>query len=83
MKRRPVRFSAGVHDTPVYARSALRVGETLCGPAIIEERETTIVILPDWNASVDRHGCIFAIHEERDLGQHSSARALEQSDQHR
>ena len=82
-RRRPVRFSSGVHDTPVHARSSLRPGETLAGPAVIEERETTIIILPGWQASVDRHGCIFAKREERDLEHHSAARALEQSDQHR
>ncbi len=82
-KRRPVRFSSGVYDTPVHVRSSLRPGKTLTGPVIIEERETTIVILPGWQASVDRHGCIFANREERDLEPHSAARALEQSDQYR
>lgn len=80
---RKVRFSSGLKDTPVYARSSLRVGTSLNGPAVIEERETTIVIQPGWQASVDRHGCIFATREERNRGQHSSARSLESSDQHR
>jgi len=78
-ERRPVRFSGGVRDTPVHQRSSLRPGATLNGPVIVEERETTIVILPGWRASVDRHGCIFANREERDLGHDSAARALEQS----
>lgn len=82
-KRRPVRFSSGVHDTPVHARSLLSPGKILTGPVIIEERETTIVILPGWQASVDRYGCIVAIREERDLEHNSSARTLEQSDQYR
>ena len=30
------------------------------GPAIIEERETTTVIPPEWTATVDKIGCIFA-----------------------
>jgi N-methylhydantoinase A len=80
---RLVHFSNGVKDTPVYARSSLRSGKSITGPAIIEERETTIVILPGWQASVDRHGCIFATREERNLGQHSSTRSLESSYQHR
>lgn len=79
VQRRPVRFSKGVYDTPVFARSSLRTGKAFKGPAIIEERETTIVILPGWQASVDQNGCIFANREGRDLGHHSSARALEQS----
>jgi N-methylhydantoinase A len=80
---RKVRFSSGLKDTPVYVRSSLRSGKSINGPAIIEERETTIVILPGWEASIDRHGCIFATREEQNLGQHSSARSLESSDQHR
>jgi N-methylhydantoinase A len=81
--RRPVRFSSGLIDTPVHPRSSLLPGKSLTGPAIIEERETTIVILPGWQASVDRHGCIFATREEQALGQHSSSRSLESSDQYR
>lgn len=81
--RRKVRFSSGLMETTVYSRASLQAGEILSGPAIIEERETTIVILPGWQATVDRHGCIFATREEHDLGQHSSARSLESSDQHR
>ncbi len=45
---------------PVYDRSALAGGQTVKGPAIIEERETTTVIPPDWTATVDKIGCIFA-----------------------
>jgi N-methylhydantoinase A len=45
---------------PLYDRNALAPGQTVVGPAIIEERETTTVIPPDWTATVDRIGCIFA-----------------------
>jgi N-methylhydantoinase A len=76
---RKVRFSSGLKDTPVYARSSLRPGKAIAGPVIIEERETTIIILPGWEANVDRHGCVFAIRQESDRGQHSSARSLESS----
>ena len=48
---------------PVYNRSTLAAGQHVKGPAIIEERETTIVILPRWSAKVDRTGCIMAIKE--------------------
>ena len=81
--RRPVRFRSGVYDTRVHARSSMRADKEMEGPVIIEERETTIVILPGWQANVDRHGCIFAIRRERELGHHSATRALEQSDQYR
>ena len=45
---------------PVYDRSTLAAGQSVKGPAIIEERETTTVIPPDWTATVDKIGCIFA-----------------------
>jgi N-methylhydantoinase A len=44
----------------VYNRSALAAGQTVKGPAIIEERETTTVIPPGWTATVDKIGCICA-----------------------
>jgi N-methylhydantoinase A len=44
----------------VYERSALAADQEIAGPAIIEERETTTVILPGWAARVDRTGCIIA-----------------------
>ncbi len=43
-------------ETSVYDRYALRPGETLKGPAIIEERESTVVVSPDSSCSVDRFG---------------------------
>ncbi len=45
---------------PVFQRSELGLNETIEGPALIEERETTIVILPGWQAINDMHGCIVA-----------------------
>jgi len=45
---------------PVYDRGALALDQKIAGPALIEERETTIVILPGWQATVDRLGCIVA-----------------------
>jgi N-methylhydantoinase A len=45
---------------PVYDRHALAAGQIIEGPAIVEERETTTVIPPDWTATVDKIGCIFA-----------------------
>ena len=44
---------------PLYDRNTLAPGQTVVGPAIIEERETTTVIPPDWSATVDNIGCIF------------------------
>jgi N-methylhydantoinase A len=44
----------------IYDRQALALGQTVKGPTLIEERETTIVILPGWQATIDRLGCVVA-----------------------
>jgi N-methylhydantoinase A len=59
-RSRPVHaWSDGV-ETPVYDRKTLAAGQTIAGPAIIEERETTTAIPPGWSATVDQVGCIIA-----------------------
>ena len=40
-------------DAPVYDRYALRGGMHLTGPAIVEERESTIVLRPGMSLEVD------------------------------
>ena len=59
---RLVRFSrAGVpQDTPVYRRTELGVGQRIVGPAIVEERETTAVIRPNWTVTVAADGSLIA-----------------------
>ncbi len=44
----------------VYDRAALTQGQVVAGPALIEERETTVVLLPGWDGVVDEIGCITA-----------------------
>ena len=50
--RRPVYFGAWM-DTPIYARSSLKPGTSLDGPAIIEQLDTTTVVEPDMTLKVD------------------------------
>ena len=50
--KRPVYFGAWM-DTPIYARTSLRPGMTLHGPAIIEQLDTTTVVEPDMTLKVD------------------------------
>lgn len=40
-------------DTPVYDHYALAPGVTVQGPAIIEQRESTVVVGPKATASLD------------------------------
>jgi len=42
--------------TPVFDRYRLRAGMRFCGPAIVEERESTIVVPPEMRARVDAYG---------------------------
>jgi N-methylhydantoinase A len=60
---RPVHLWRSGEHVPVYDRATLAAGQALRGPAIIEERETTLVIPPGWRATVDRFGCVVATPE--------------------
>jgi len=62
--QRKARFGGRDVDAPVYARSDLACEQVVPGPAIIEERETTIIILPGWQAKVDPTGCVMASKEQ-------------------
>jgi N-methylhydantoinase A len=54
--RRPAFFDGEFKDTPVYDGDRLGFGHELSGPAIVEEKFTTIVIYPGQKATLDRHG---------------------------
>jgi N-methylhydantoinase A len=57
---RPVYFpeTGGFAPCKVYDRYALRAGDSIEGPAIVEERESTVVVLPNSRANVDADGNI-------------------------
>ncbi|HXG05520.1 MAG TPA: hydantoinase/oxoprolinase family protein [Candidatus Binatia bacterium] len=52
--------TGGWTDTPVYDRYRLAAGRTLQGPAIVEERESTTVLPPGVEATVDAYGNLIA-----------------------
>ena len=58
IERRPAYFedTRGFAETPVYARSRLRTGAVIAGPALIEEAESTGVIGPNASVEVDGFG---------------------------
>ena len=62
---REVLFGAddGFVSTPVYKRAGLPAGFQTTGPAIIEEAESTTIILPDWSVRVDPTGCLILERE--------------------
>ena len=57
---RPVHVAAEGGMAPVYDRAVLSAGQEVAGPAIIEERETTIFLMAGWRAEVREDGCIVA-----------------------
>jgi len=57
---RPIYLWPAAGLVPVYDRASLAFAQTLSGPAIVEERETTIVLPPGWEARVDEIGCLVA-----------------------
>ncbi|MFQ5683572.1 MAG: hydantoinase/oxoprolinase family protein [Candidatus Binatia bacterium] len=45
----------GYVETPVYNRYSLKSGATFNGPAIVEERESTLIVGPRGHCRVDQH----------------------------
>ena len=54
--RRQVYLRGAWQDAGVFDRSALGADDLLDGPAVIEQEDTTIVLLPGWQGRTDQHG---------------------------
>ena len=52
---RPVCFEEWL-DTPIYGRAVLAAGQRVAGPAVIEERESTLVVPPGARVAIDATG---------------------------
>lgn len=46
-------FASRLEETPRYVGSSLRPGQSIIGPAIVDEAITTVVIPPHWVAELD------------------------------
>ncbi len=57
---REVHFWQDGQAVPVMPRHALAVGETIEGPFILEEPDTTLVLPPGWRATLGAKGYIVA-----------------------
>lgn len=53
-RRRSCIFEGKTFDTPVYDGERIRAGNVIQGPAILEEKTTTVVVPPSFQCSVDR-----------------------------
>jgi N-methylhydantoinase A len=47
-------------DVPIYDRHALAANQVIEGPVIVEERETTVFVLPGWTLNVHEDGSLIA-----------------------
>ena len=69
--------SGARRDTPVYDGAKLGAGDSIPGPAVIQEVTTTLVIEPGWTAELDRGG-VYVVTRDRAAspGAHARAGAL-------
>jgi N-methylhydantoinase A len=54
--RRPIHYRRRRYDALVYRRDALRAGQHLDGPAIVEQEDTTTLVPAGFRATVDAFG---------------------------
>jgi N-methylhydantoinase A len=56
--RRPMLFEArrGFIDCPAYERARIAKGQRITGPAVVEDRDSTVVVPPRWIATTDHLG---------------------------
>jgi N-methylhydantoinase A len=52
--RHEIVFEGARHPTPIYDRARLAPGARFAGPAIVTEFDSTTVVLPGYEAAVDR-----------------------------
>ncbi|MCB1462902.1 MAG: hydantoinase/oxoprolinase family protein [Rhodobiaceae bacterium] len=57
---RTVHLRGAATRVPVYQRTSLCPEQQIAGPVIVEERETTIFVLPGWTLRVHHDGSLFA-----------------------
>ncbi|MFQ5802743.1 MAG: hypothetical protein ACE5JQ_07620 [Candidatus Methylomirabilales bacterium] len=53
-RRRNCIFNGRPLDTPVFEGEKIQAGNVIAGPAIIEEKTTTVVVPPSFDCSTDR-----------------------------
>ena len=56
LEQRSVYYQGRHIAVPVYARRDLGAGQVVSGPAIVEQEDCTIWIIPNWTGRVDRVG---------------------------
>lgn len=62
---REVFFGGRFHDTALFQRDKIPAGQSVAGPAIIDESGATTIVPPDWTATVLATGDIMMEHSAR------------------
>jgi 5-oxoprolinase (ATP-hydrolysing) len=68
LAERSMTFAQGTLTVPVYARASLRPGNRVAGPALLVQMDSTILLPPGWEGSVDAWGNLIALgqsHQQR------------------
>lgn len=61
-KKQPVWIKNEKCECPFHERSRLRSGERIEGPAVIQENESTTLVMPGWHLRVDKSGNLHIHH---------------------
>ena len=64
VSQRKIIIKGGIYQAAVYRRSDLRCGQRLNGPAIVEQDDTTTLILPNWSGKTDHAGNLIIERKE-------------------
>ena len=64
-KRQAYLRASGLTECPIYERSALFFGQKIGGPAIIEQKDLTTLVVPGWEAESDQHGNLLLTKRNR------------------
>lgn len=57
-------FGGNHFDTPRYRGATLQPGDQIAGPAVIDQPTTTIVVPPDWDATLDDRSNIYLTRKD-------------------
>ena len=63
-EERPIYFHGSFHHCLVYDRELLERGDSIAGPAVVEENGSTTVVFPLWKALVDNFANLILQREE-------------------
>jgi N-methylhydantoinase A len=61
--------NGGWDEVPLYDRARLRAGMRILGPAIVEQMDSTVLILPGQRADVDEYGNLILSEGEQEVWQ--------------